>query len=242
MAANDPRTLRLVREAKRGDDRSFSKLLDMVEPDLKKIAAHYYIEGQSREDVLQELRIGVFKAVQSYDETKDMAFKNFCVNLVCKRHLATAISTAKRMKNSVLNKAASLDAPFVLGDDGNMQTLADFIPDRPNPLEETLGMPLIEDIIIREEFEVHATVLRKKLTPLESDIFDQYSFDSSYKDIAETLGVQSKCVDNALMRIRNKAREVYAHGDENDTEEAPEEQEADQPARRRKTSRRGDQE
>lgn len=233
-----------MREAKRGDDHAFTKLLEMVEPDLKKIAAHYYIEGQSRDDVLQELRIGVFKAVQSYDENKDMAFRNFCVNLVCKRHLATAISTAKRMKNSVLNKATSLDAPFVLGDDGNMQTLADFIPDRPNPLDETLGQPLIEDIIIREEFETHAAHLRVKLTPLESDIFDQYAFDSSYKDIADTLGVQPKCVDNALMRIRHKAREVYANQGEKNaaTGEESEELDEEQAPRRRKTPRKSRQE
>ena len=238
MANNDLRTLRLVREAKTGDNQSFNKLLDMVEPDLKKIAAHYYIEGQSREDVLQELRIGVFKAVQSYDENKDMAFKNFCVNLVCKRHLATAISTAKRMKNSVLNKATSLDAPFVLGDDGNMQTLADFIPDRPNPLDESMGQPLIEEIIIREEFETHAALLRARLTPLESDIFDQYAFDSSYKDIAETLGVQSKCVDNALMRIRNKARDVYANRGENGVAEESEETEEETDSRRKRAPRK----
>jgi len=92
MATEDPKIIRLVSKAKKGDNRAFSTLMKMVEPDLKKLANHYFIIGGDREDVLQELRLGVFKAINSYDSTKDTTFKNFCVNLVCKRHLATAIS------------------------------------------------------------------------------------------------------------------------------------------------------
>jgi hypothetical protein len=115
MATEDPKIVRIVNKAKKGDDKAFKTLLKMVEPDLKKIASHFFILGGDREDVMQELRLGVYKAVNSYDCTKDTTFKNFCVNLVCKRHLATAISSAKRMKNSVLNDSLSLDSPIILG-------------------------------------------------------------------------------------------------------------------------------
>ena len=114
MATEDFRIVRLVNRAKAGNQAAFKRLLKMVEPDLKKIAPHFFIVGGDREDVMQELRLGVFKAVNSYDCTKDTTFKNFCVNLVCKRHLATAIASAKRMKNSALNDSISLDAPFIL--------------------------------------------------------------------------------------------------------------------------------
>jgi RNA polymerase sporulation-specific sigma factor len=153
--------------------------------------------------------LGVLKAVNSYDPTKDTTFKNFCVNLVCKRHLATAISSAKRMKNSILNESVSLDAPIILGDDGNLQTLADFIPDRLNPFDESPESDLIEDIIIKEEYEQTSRLLIEKLTPLEEDIFVEYGFNSSYKEISNSLNVPPKCVDNALTRIRKKASEVY---------------------------------
>ena len=113
MATEDFRIVRIVNRAKAGNQAAFKKLLKMVEPDLKKIAPHFFIVGGDREDVMQELRLGVFKAVNSYDCTKDTTFKNFCVNLVCKRHLATAIASAKRMKNSALNDSISLDAPFI---------------------------------------------------------------------------------------------------------------------------------
>ena len=209
MATEDPKIVRLVNKAKKGDEKSFKQLLKMVDGDLRKIAGHYFILGGDREDVMQELRLGVFKAVNSYDCTKDTSFKNFCVNLVCKRHLATAISSAKRMKNSVLNDSISLDAPIILGDDGNLQTLADFIPDKQNPYDESPEVNLVEDIIIKEEYELNTKKLLEKLTPLEAEIFSEYGTNSSYKEISITLSVPAKCVDNALTRIRKKANEVY---------------------------------
>jgi RNA polymerase sporulation-specific sigma factor len=209
MATENPRIVKIVNKAKKGDERSFKQLLKMVEPDLKKIAAHFFILGSDREDVLQELRLGVFKAVNSYDCTKDTTFKNFCVNLVCKRHLATAISSAKRMKNSVLNDSISLDAPLILGDDGNLQTLADYIPDKLNPFDESPETNLVNDILLREEYDINSTKLLEKLTPLEADIYKEYNINSSYKEISVKLQVPAKCVDNALTRIRKKANEVY---------------------------------
>jgi RNA polymerase sporulation-specific sigma factor len=209
MATEDFRIVRIVNRAKAGNQAAFKKLLKMVEPDLKKIAPHFFIVGGDREDVMQELRLGVFKAVNSYDCTKDTTFKNFCVNLVCKRHLATAIASAKRMKNSALNDSVSLDAPFILNDDGNFHSLGDYIPDKKNPYDESPEVNLVEDIIVREELEINSTMLLNKLTSLEAEIFVEYGHNSSYKEISQTLHVPAKCVDNALTRIRKKASEVY---------------------------------
>lgn len=219
MATEDQRIVDIVRKAKKGDNKSFNHLLKMVEPDLKKICNHYFIVGADREDVMQELRLGVHKAVNSYDPTKDTTFKNFCVNLVCKRHLATAIASAKRMKNSVLNDSISLDAPIILGDDGNLQTLADFIPEKQNPYDESPECDLVLDIIVREEYELTSKILIDRLTPLEAEIFNEYGMNSSYKEISNSLNVPPKCVDNALTRIRKKANEVYIQykRDENDS-------------------------
>jgi DNA-directed RNA polymerase specialized sigma24 family protein len=140
---------------------------------------------------------------------------------VCKRHISTAIHAARRFKNTILNEAISLDAPMILGDDGNMQTLAEFIPDRANPLDEDLGNhSALDDMIAREEFEENTNRLIPRLTELEERIFEEYGYDSSYKDIAQSLNIQPKCVDNALMRIRKKASEVYLQ--KNDPEEEPE--------------------
>jgi len=220
MATEDFRIVRLVNRAKAGNEAAFKKLLKMVEPDLKKIAPHFFIVGGDKEDVMQELRLGVFKAVNSYDCTKDTTFKNFCVNLVCKRHLATAIASAKRMKNSALNDSISLDAPFILNDDGNFHSLGDYIPDKKNPYDESPEVNLVEDLIVREELELNSEMLMDKLTPLEADIFVEYGHNSSYKEISQTLNVPAKCVDNALTRIRKKASEVYVQFKDDEKKDA----------------------
>lgn len=220
MATEDFRIVRLVNRAKAGNQAAFKKLLKMVEPDLKKIAPHFFIVGGDKEDVMQELRLGVFKAVNSYDCTKDTTFKNFCVNLVCKRHLATAIASAKRMKNSALNDSISLDAPFILNDDGNFHSLGDYIPDKKNPYDESPEVNLVEDLIVREELELNSELLMDKLTPLEADIFVEYGHNSSYKEISQTLSVPAKCVDNALTRIRKKASEVYTQFKDDEKKDA----------------------
>jgi DNA-directed RNA polymerase specialized sigma24 family protein len=109
----------------------------------------------------------------------------------------------------VLNDSISLDAPIILGDDGNLQTLADFIPEKQNPYDESPEVNLVEDILIREEYEINTERLLERLTPLEAEIFKKYGLNSSYKEISITLSVPAKCVDNALTRIRKKATEVY---------------------------------
>lgn len=220
MATEDFRIVRLVNKAKAGNEAAFKRLLKMVEPDLKKIAPHFFIVGGDKEDVMQELRLGVFKAVNSYDCTKDTTFKNFCVNLVCKRHLATAIASAKRMKNSALNDSVSLDAPFILNDDGNFHSLGDYIPDKKNPYDESPEVNLVEDLIVKEELEINSTLLLNKLTSLEAEIFVEYGQNSSYKEISQTLQVPAKCVDNALTRIRKKASEVYTQFKEDEKKDA----------------------
>ena len=219
MATEDFRIVRLVNRAKAGNQAAFKRLLKMVEPDLKKIAPHFFIVGGDKEDVMQELRLGVYKAVNSYDCTKDTTFKNFCVNLVCKRHLATAIASAKRMKNSLLNDSVSLDAPFILNDDGNFHSLGDYIPDKKNPFDESPEVNLVEDIIVKEELEINSTMLLHKLTSLEAEIFVEYGQNSSYKEISQTLQVPAKCVDNALTRIRKKASEVYTQFKEDEKQD-----------------------
>ena len=113
------------------------------------------------------------------------------------------------MKNSALNDSVSLDAPFILNDDGNYHSLGDYIPDKKNPYDESPEVNLLEDIIVKEELEINSELLMDKLTPLDADIFIEYGLNSSYKEISNNLSVPAKCVDNALTRIRKKASEVY---------------------------------
>lgn len=200
MVDSDYLLLTLVRKAKLGDSKAFDQILSILDSDIKKIANKYYIVGSDEQDVYQECRIGVWKAVKDFDDSKDMTFKNFCLNLCCKRHLITAMSHANTQKFKLQNEAVSLSAPVPQTDDEGI-TYADYVAD-PNS-------NILDSYIIHEEFTTNLEMISDKLTSLEMSIFNQYAINSSYKDIAEALEVKPKAVDNALMRIRKKSSEVY---------------------------------
>lgn len=201
MSKDTEQFLRLLNSAKGGDDRAFDKILLELEPELKKIAKRYFISGSDPQDVLQEGRIGVWKAVMDFDENKDMSFKNFALNLCVKRHVITAVAAANRKKFDLHNNAASLDTAVWTGEEDSEQSLADFIADT--------EVPLIDRLVQSEEYEENSEKVTKRLTPLERAIFTEYSYDESYKDIAVALDIKPKAVDNALMRIRKKANDVW---------------------------------
>lgn len=210
MSKDTEYVLRLVKSAKEGDNRAFDTIMGELEPELKKIAKQYYIAGSDPEDVLQEGRIGVWTAVQDFDSTKGMAFKNFALNLVVKRHVFTAVSAANRKKFDLHNNAASLDTAVWTGEEDSEQKLADFIADT-----ET---PFIDQLMQKEEFEENSSKVMARLTSMERAIFLEYGSEESYKDIADALGIKAKAVDNALMRIRKKAKEVWEQYEKNAVE------------------------
>lgn len=188
----------LVQKVKDGDIESFDKIYDILEIDLKKMSSQYYISGSDKSDILQECRIGLWKAIKDYNFEAGMSFKNFAVNVCCKRHLITSVSHANRKKFQVHNTADSIDTPT--GDDDS--NIGDFIPDKNANISEIL--------ISIESYNSIKQVLFSKLTELEKSIISEYLKSSSYKEIAKNLNVKTKTVDNALMRIRKKAQELIS--------------------------------
>ena len=207
MSIQDQRTLELVRAAKEGDSRAMETLLQELEPDMKKLSSGWYFSKADSDDVLQEIRIAVWKAVRSYREDMSTTFRNFALNVCGRRQIITSMNTANRKKYALDNNAKSLDHT-ILTDDGE-QTLSDFIVDRPNPFSSEIGHSVLDSILLRDEYAEIVVQLRKKLTPLEDDIFMASAGEDSYRDIAVVLDVKPKAVDNAKMRIRKKAAEVY---------------------------------
>jgi len=193
--------LELVRKAKKNDQRAFDKLAKEFEPQLRKIATRWYIIGADQQDVMQEGRIGLWKAVQDFDETKNMSFRNFATNVCANRNVITAMWRAQRKKYDLHNNAISIDTPVATGPEDTDQSLADFISDH--------SSPLIDRVVAKEELDEVSTLVRKRLTQLEEAVYLEFMHDESYKVIAAALNVPPKAVDNALMRIRKKAAEVY---------------------------------
>lgn len=177
-----------------------------------------YIKGYSEEDVWQEALVTLSqKAIPGFDPTRTgkdgrkMSFLNYAKLCIGKR-LTTLLNTSiTRKKDFPLNNSVSLDYNPT-GDDGDEScTLANIITDEENPMNPS------EITGAAESREWLTGLLRDKLSDLEKSVFDEFMNDQTYREMAKgvtkkTGDVMSgpekpeKRVDNALLRIRKKAR------------------------------------
>jgi RNA polymerase sporulation-specific sigma factor len=187
----------IIFKAKHGDELAFEELYNSLYGDLRKMSSPYFIAGGDENDIIQECRIGLWKAINDFKSDAGMTFRNFAVNICCKRHLITTVSHANRKKFIIHNTADSLDATTSEDEDSN---LSDFIQD--------MDTSILDKIVSEQEFKVIKDMLYDKLTKLEMSIIELYLKGHSYKEIANILGTKSKTVDNALMRVRKKSTEI----------------------------------
>lgn len=185
----------LAEIAKNGDKDALEYLLneykDLVEMKVNK----YFIIGAEKEDIVQEGLIGLYKAIKSFDATKENSFKSFA-NLCIERQLITAIKTSNRQKHMPLNSSISLNAN-AYDDDSNTEFI------------EKLDMQVLEDpletITKKEYYKSIETKIDKNLSDFEKQVLQRYARGESYVNIAQKLEAPVKSIDNAIQRIRKKA-------------------------------------
>ena len=67
----------IIKLIKQGDNQALSFLFEKYKELVNIKVGKYYIIGAEREDTIQEGMIGLFKAIKSFDETKQNSFKTF---------------------------------------------------------------------------------------------------------------------------------------------------------------------
>ena len=185
----------LIEKIRLGDSEAQNFLLDKYKNLVNMKANRFFLIGGENDDVLQEGMIGLFKAIQSFDEEKNNSFKTFA-NLCIERQLISAIKTSNRQKHLPLNSSFSLNtSAFDENDDTSVLEVLDakFVED---PLDT---------ITKREYFEDIENKIDQALSSFEKQVLDRYIQGESYVDIAQKLDSPVKSVDNAIQRIRKKA-------------------------------------
>ena len=193
----------LVLMAREGSSTAYEFLIAKYRDLAKTKARSYYISGADREDVIQEGMIGIFKAVKNFDPGEGTRFSTF-VSLCIERQIQSAISGANREKHRILNESISLSQSLEqLGGgadaDGNKALSAeDLIADEDENPEEMA--------LVREAIETIRKAGSKECSPFETLVFEQLLTGRTYREIAVSLGVEPKRVDNAIQRIKKKIR------------------------------------
>jgi RNA polymerase sporulation-specific sigma factor len=192
----------LVASAAAGDNEAMESLFATYEGLMQYLARRYFIPGATLDDLVQEARIGLFKAVRDFRPDAGSTFKSFAA-LAVQRQLITALKTAKRKKHEVHNQATSLDQP--VGDDDGPTSFVDRIAqdaDKTDPVAVAISAALRQSII--------DAVMGSKLSDFEATVLLLRLQDMSYEQMALSIGKPVKSVDNALQRLNQKLRRALA--------------------------------
>ena len=188
--------LQLVLRARNGDGAALDVLIRRYTGFVRLKASSYCLAGGDSEDLLQEGLIGLYKAVRDFRADKETSFRSFA-ELCVTRQIITAIKTATRFKHAPLNTYVSFSHTPAGQESDSECTLGDALPG-----------PSVDDpsvcVISTEELQSLVFTLGSGLSQLEADALRLYLEGSSYEQMAEDLGCDTKTIDNALQRVKRK--------------------------------------
>jgi RNA polymerase sporulation-specific sigma factor len=188
--------LQLVLKARNGDRVALDALIRRYTTFVRLKASSYFLAGGDGDDLVQEGLIGLYKAVRDFRPDKETSFRSFA-ELCVTRQIITAIKTATRFKHAPLNSYISFSHTPAGQDSDSDCTLGDALPG-----------PVVHDppicVISTEELQSLVFCLGTGLSSLESNALRLYLEGSSYEEMAEELGCDTKTIDNALQRVKRK--------------------------------------
>lgn len=168
-------------------------------PELERIArgcvAGYFLPGADDVDLVQQARIGVYKAVRDFNPDRG-SFEGFAY-LCGRREVITAVKAATRRKHEALNGALSLDAELPVSRDGGTISYADLVAIdwKSDPLRIVIALEAVAELVTR----------LGQLTPLEREAVRRIVMLGESYETAAARGLGTpKRIDNALQRARRK--------------------------------------
>lgn len=189
----------LVNIIKDGNEDALNILIDRYKNFVRVNANKYFLIGSDSNDVFQEGMIGLYLAIKNYSFDKDASFKTFaqmCIN----RQLISALKTANRQKNNILNNAISINTE--LDDDTpNSNEMINVVKN--SSAEDPLDILLDTEYYTKIKENIYS-----QLSTHEKDVLNEYLEGKSYAEIAQKLDCKTKSVDTALTRIKRKANKI----------------------------------
>jgi RNA polymerase sporulation-specific sigma factor len=187
---------RLARRAKQGDAHATNQLMSESAKWARIIIGKngYYIPGGEGEDISQDALMGVVRALRDYDPAKG-SFATLA-EIAIKRGIYTSIKQANRGKHTPLNNAVDLHSPFAGTNTEGGPPLLDALP---NPSSHSPETKVLEKERLRA-----LPHLLNRLSTLERNVTLLEAGGLTYAQVAQTLEVDIKTVDNALQRATKK--------------------------------------
>ena len=189
----------LIIRAKNHEEEALEQLLSMFKPKVIAISREYFLIGAEFDDLIQEGMIGLYKAINVYDETKNHNFGAFA-SLCIHRQLQNAVKNANRKKNSPLNSYLPIKYFDGSNNSDEDEAFRLVIVDDNSDIEKncidkelnTIVISKVKNLLSQEQFKVLKLFLNGE----------------SYSRIAETMQFTPKQVDNMLQAIKKKLHTI----------------------------------
>lgn len=191
----DEELINLVHE---NDPDAMEYIIKKYSPLVRKCTRTLFLIGADAEDLSQEGMIGLFKAIQNYNDNTGASFFTFakhCIN----NQVSSAIKASNRQKHIPLNSYISIYSTI---NEGN-EELIEMLEAGRNSNPEHI-------IVDNENTSSIQTWLDNNLSKLEKQVLSLYLQGITHDDIGERLGKTKKQVDNAISRIREKLKKFLS--------------------------------
>ena len=180
----------LVKSAQQNDSLAMTTILERYKGMVKAKARGFFLSGGDMDDLIQEGMIGLHRAVVDYTESRGASFRSFAL-LCVHRQIIDAIKQDGRKKNIPLTNYASINIPE---DDETAYVYS---------IEAVGANP--EDIFLKKEAnDIFLETMKSQLSQLDYKVLELYLLAYSYNDIAQSVEITVKQVDNAIQRIKKK--------------------------------------
>lgn len=189
-------SIQTIRAAQNGDEDAIQLIFQTLRQLILYKTKNYFFQDGNREDVIQEARIGLLKAIKAYDESKKTSFSNFAL-LCIKRHLITILKTSSSGKNRILNTASFYSSE---AENDSKITYENKSFNFYTPEEIYLSKEKIK--LLNEYLKIH-------LSPMEKQIFRYMILGLTYIEISKITKRNLKSVDNSIQRIKTKIRKFF---------------------------------
>ena len=189
----------LIIKAKNNDENAMEQLLQRFKSKVTAISREYFLVGADFDDLIQEGMIGLYKAINVYDPNKNHNFSAFA-SLCIHRQLQNAVKNANRKKNSPLNSYLPIEYYGGVKTDADDSFSKLIIVDDNSDFEK--------QFIDNEMNAIMISKVKNILTDVQFKLLKMFLNGESYINMAKSLNISTKQVDNMLQSIKKKLRTI----------------------------------
>ncbi len=182
----------LAIKVRTGDRAAFEELMPYFTRWIHKSIAHWRLPGVTMDDLWQVAWLGLWEASRSYCD--GMEFQPWAM-MIMRRRLRDFVRATFRVKHQAMVHALSLDA-----EDWTKSRMGLMLSSHVGPEEHFID----EEIALAKEI-----ALFDRLSKFEVKVMRQMLDGRPLSEAAAYLGVSYKSYENAVQRIRNKARRLW---------------------------------